>query len=65
VVDRVALTRPGRLLTGVVEAANTDSLHAMIEVLEAQRRFESAQKTTQALDAVAAKDASETGRAAQ
>lgn len=65
VVDRVALTRPGRLLTGVVEAANTDSLHAMIEVLEAQRRFESAQKTTQALDSVAAKDASETGRAAQ
>jgi len=65
VVDRIAFTRPGRLLTGVVEAPNTDSLHAMIEVLEAQRRFESAQKTTQALDAVAAKDASETGRAAQ
>jgi flagellar basal body rod protein FlgG len=65
VVDRVALTQAGRLQTGVVEAANTDSLHAMIEVLEAQRRFETAQKTTQMLDSVAAKDASETGRAAQ
>jgi len=64
-LDRIALTQPARLQKGVVEAANTDSLHAMIDVLEAQRHFETAQKTAQSLDSVAAKDATETGRAAQ
>ena len=65
IVDRLALTQPGLVEQGVVEGANTDSMHAMIEVLEAQRHFETAQKATQTIDAVSAKDASEIGRAAQ
>lgn len=64
-IDRIATTQPARLEFGVVEGANTDSMHAMIDVLEAQRHFETAQKTTQTIDSVAAKDAAEIGRAAQ
>ena len=64
-LDRIALTEPAHIERGVTEAANADSMHAMIDVLEAQRHFETAQKTTQTIDAVAAKDATEIGRAAQ
>jgi flagellar basal body rod protein FlgG len=65
VVDRIVTTQASHIISGVVEAANTDSMHAMVDVLEAQRHFETAQKTAQAMDSVAAKDSAETGRAAQ
>ncbi len=63
-IDQLALTRPAHIEQGVVEASNGDSMQAMIAVLQAQRQFETAQKMTQSLDAVAAKDATEITRAA-
>ena len=64
-VDHLELSGDGRIATGFLESANTDPARAMIDVLEAQRRFETAQKAEQSIDAVNEKNSSETARPAQ
>jgi flagellar basal-body rod protein FlgG len=62
IIDRVQLV-PGTLLrSGFLEAANVDAVHEMVDVLSAQRAFETAQKTLRAIDDVRGKSASETAR---
>jgi flagellar basal-body rod protein FlgG len=47
---------------GFLEASNVDAVHEMVELIGAQRAFETAQKTLSAIDDVRAKDASELAR---
>lgn len=60
---------PAANATGSTASANgglpaTDSAHEMVALIEAQRDFETAQKTALAFDAVRQKEAGEIGRAA-
>ena len=48
--------------SGFIAAGNVDSVHEMVDVLEAQRSFETAQKTLSAIDTVRAKDADDVGK---
>lgn len=51
-INRIALPRGSSLRAGFVEGPNADAIGEMIEVLNAQRAFETAQKTLVAIDAV-------------
>ncbi|MGH7706662.1 MAG: flagellar basal body rod C-terminal domain-containing protein [Vulcanimicrobiaceae bacterium] len=62
VVGRVRLQPGTTLVAGFLGAANVDPIREMIAVLDAQRAFETAQKTLVAVDSVRAKDANELGR---
>jgi flagellar basal body rod protein FlgG len=56
-------TAPGTTLqSGFLEVADVDAIHEMVDVLEAQRAFETAQKTLSAIDDVRSKAASEISR---
>ena len=48
--------------TGFLEATNVDAVHEMIDVLGAQRAFETAQKTLSALDDERQKDVDDVAR---
>jgi flagellar basal body rod protein FlgG len=47
---------------GFLEASNVDAVHEMVDLIGAQRAFETAQKTLAAIDEVRAKDAGELAR---
>lgn len=49
-VDRVRVSSGTTLQSGFLESANVDSVGEMVDVLEAQRAFETAQKTLSAID---------------
>lgn len=56
-------TRPGTSIeSGVLESANVDAVREMIDVLEAQRSFETAQKTLSAIDEARQKDVNDVAR---
>jgi len=62
VLDRVRVL-PGTVVqSGFLEGADVDAIHEMVDVLEAQRAFETAQKTLSAIDDVRAKTTSEISR---
>jgi flagellar basal-body rod protein FlgF len=74
-IDARGMVRAGGALTGVLRttpgaevqsgflaASNVDAVHEMVELIGAQRAFETAQKTLSAIDDVRAKDASELAR---
>jgi flagellar basal-body rod protein FlgF len=62
VLDRVRVL-PGTVVqSGFLESADVDAIHEMVDVLEAQRAFETAQKTLSAIDDVRAKTTSEISR---
>jgi flagellar basal-body rod protein FlgG len=54
---------PGTVVqSGFLEGANVDAVREMVEVLDAQRAFETAQKTLSAIDEARQKDANDVGR---
>jgi flagellar basal body rod protein FlgG len=50
------------LQSGFLETANVDAVHEMVDVLEAQRAFETAQKTLSAIDEARQKDVNDVVR---
>lgn len=50
VLNRIALPRGSNVQTGCIEGSNVDAIGEMIDVLTAQRSFESAQKVLSAID---------------
>ena len=56
------MTRGATLQSGFVLASNVDAIHEMVDVLAAQRAFETAQKALGALDDARAKAANELAR---
>jgi len=59
---RVALGAHAALRSGVVEGSGVDSIGEMVAMLDAQRSFETAQKTLTALDQVRNKASNEVGQ---
>lgn len=57
VVDELGLPPSARVRTGFLESAGVDAIAEMIEVLRAERSFESAQKVVAAIDATRQKSA--------
>jgi flagellar basal-body rod protein FlgF len=62
VVDRIPLGRDVTLQTGFLERSNVDAVREMVDVVVAQRAFETAQKTLSAIDDVRAKTTSDVAR---
>jgi flagellar basal-body rod protein FlgG len=62
IAGRIALRGGAELESGFLEGTNVDGMHEMIDVLEAQRAFETAQKTLAALDDERQKDANDVAR---
>ena len=55
--------RPGTTMeSGFLEGSNVDAVREMVDVLTAQRAFETAQKTLSAIDEERQKDADDVGR---
>jgi flagellar basal-body rod protein FlgG len=48
--------------SGFLERSNVDAIHEMVDVLSAQRAFETAQKTLSAIDETRAKDVNDVAR---
>ncbi len=61
VVDRIALPEGSTLRAGFLEAANTDAVAEMVDVMAAQRSFESAEKVVATIDATRQKASSDVG----
>jgi flagellar basal-body rod protein FlgF len=61
-VGRVRMTPDTALQSGFLEASNVDAVHEMVDVLAAQRAFETAQKALSAIDDVRAKATNELAR---
>jgi flagellar basal body rod protein FlgG len=61
VVGRVPLARGSELHSGVVAASDVNPIGEMIEVLDAQRSFETAQKSLSAIDAARQKSTNDVG----
>ena len=59
---RLRMSPSAEVQTGFLEAANVDAVHEMIDVLGAQRAFETAQKTLSAIDDERQKDVDDVGR---
>jgi flagellar basal body rod protein FlgG len=57
VVDSIALPSASALRTGFLETANTDAVTEMVDVMAAQRSFESAEKVVATIDAASRKAA--------
>jgi flagellar basal body rod protein FlgG len=54
---------PGTTIeSGFLERSNVDAIHEMVDVLSAQRAFETAQKTLSAIDETRAKDVNDVAR---
>jgi flagellar basal body rod protein FlgG len=62
IVDRLRLAPGTSVRAGFLEGSNVDAVGEMIEVLDAQRAFETAQKTLVAIDDVRSKAANDTAR---
>ncbi|HEV3157878.1 MAG TPA: flagellar basal body rod C-terminal domain-containing protein [Candidatus Baltobacteraceae bacterium] len=65
IVGHLHLLAGTELRSGFISATNVDSVHEMVGVLEAQRSFETAQKTLVAIDTVREKDADNLGKIPQ
>jgi flagellar basal body rod protein FlgG len=63
-VDRVRLSAGASLQSGFLERPNVDAVREMVDVLAAQRAFETAQKTLSAIDDTRAKAVNELAKAA-
>ena len=62
VVAQLALPRGTTVRSGFLEGSNVDSIGEMVDVIDAQRAFETAQKTLSALDETRSKAANEMGQ---
>ena len=62
IVGRIRLTPAATVQSGVLEASNVDAVHEMVDLLSAQRSFETAQKALSAIDDVHARAASDVAR---
>jgi flagellar basal-body rod protein FlgF len=62
VIGRVRLAAGTTLQSGFLEASNVDAVHEMVDLLAAQRAFETAQKTLSAIDDVRARETSDVAR---
>jgi flagellar basal-body rod protein FlgG len=62
VVDRLPLAHDATLASGFLERSNVDAVREMVDVVVAQRAFETAQKTLSAIDDVRAKVTSDVAR---
>jgi flagellar basal-body rod protein FlgF len=62
VFDRIRLSSGASVESGFLERSNVDSIGEMVDVLAAQRAFETAEKTLAALDETRAKDANDVAR---
>jgi len=62
VLDRIRLSSGASVESGFIERSNVDSIGEMVDVLAAQRAFETAEKTLAALDETRAKDANDVAR---
>ena len=62
IIDRVRLPAGSSVRTGFLESANVNPIGEMIEMLGAQRSFESAQKVVSAIDAARQKASNELAR---
>lgn len=60
--DRLRTTAGTEVQRGFLAASNVDAVHEMVELIGAQRAFETAQKTLSAIDDVRSKDANELAR---
>ncbi|MEO6990572.1 MAG: flagellar basal body rod C-terminal domain-containing protein [Candidatus Baltobacteraceae bacterium] len=60
--DNLRLQGDVELHDGFVEGSNVDAIHEMVDILAAQRAFETAQKTLGAIDEVRSKAASDVAR---
>jgi flagellar basal body rod protein FlgG len=61
-VARLRLPAGTPVESGFLEGPNVDAVHEMVDVLDAQRAFETAQKTLSALDEERQKDADDVAR---
>lgn len=61
-VDRLATAPATRIASGFVETANVDAITEMVAVLDAQRSFETAEKSLTALDAARQKAIDDVGQ---
>jgi flagellar basal body rod protein FlgG len=62
IVAHVVVSQGASLQSGFLEAPNVDGIHEMVDVLSAQRAFETAQKTLGALDEERQKEADDVAR---
>lgn len=62
VAGRIRLAGGATLQSGVLEGSNVDAVHEMVDLLGAQRAFETAQKTLSAIDDVRARESSDVAR---
>ncbi len=62
IVGRIALAPGTSVQTGFLEGTSVDGMHEMVEILTAQRAFETAQKSLAALDDERQKDADDVAR---
>ena len=61
-VDRIALPQGATVRSGFIEMSNVNAISEMVDVLSAQRSFESAQKVLTAIDGARAKSSDEVAR---
>ncbi len=62
IVDRLALPPESRVQSGFLESAAVDAITEMVDVLAAERSFESAEKIVSAIDQTSRKSASDVAR---
>jgi flagellar basal body rod protein FlgG len=62
IVDRLALPRGTTVRSGALESSNVDAIGETLAILNAQRSFETAQKTFVAIDATRDKAVNDVGR---
>ena len=62
VTGRLRLTPGTSVESGFLERSNVDAVHEMVDVLSAQRAFETAQKALSAIDEARAKDVNDVVR---
>jgi flagellar basal body rod protein FlgG len=60
VIDRLQLTPGTTVRTGFLESANVDAIGEMVDLLGAQRSFETAEKTLSAIDQTRERDVTQT-----
>ena len=61
-VDRIPLPAGSTIVTGALESSNVDAIGESLQILTAQRAFETAQKTYSAIDETRDKAANDLGR---
>ena len=62
IAGRIRVAGSASVQSGFLEASNVDAVHEMVDILAAQRAFETAQKTLSAIDDVRARATSDVAR---